>query len=68
MLTPRFAHLAAYRPHYGDFRRGDVRHSQADISKAGRLLGYEPSHRLEDGLRESLAWYLAHLAAPSRSA
>lgn len=68
MLTPRFAHLAAYRPHYGHFRQGDVRHSQADISKAGRWLGYEPSHRLEDGLRESLAWYLAHLAAPSRSA
>jgi UDP-N-acetylglucosamine 4-epimerase len=62
MLEQRFPHLAGYQPHYTDFRVGDVRHSQADISKAGRLLGYQPSHRLEDGLRDSLEWYLAHLA------
>lgn len=63
MLVPRFPHLEHHQPHYTDFRVGDVRHSQADISKAARLLGYQPSHRLEDGLRESLAWYLAHLPA-----
>jgi UDP-N-acetylglucosamine 4-epimerase len=64
MLDERFSHMAAYAPHYTDFRAGDVRHSQADISKAARLLGYQPSHRLEDGLRASLEWYLAHLNAP----
>ena len=31
------------QPVYGDFRPGDVRHSQADVAKAGRLLGYVPS-------------------------
>lgn len=61
MLARRFAHLAGYQPVYADFRAGDVRHSQADISKAARLLGYQPSHRLEDGLRDSLEWYLGHV-------
>ena len=66
MLGERFPHLDEHAPHYTDFRVGDVRHSQADISKAARLLGYEPSHRLEDGLRDSLDWYVAHLKSPVR--
>ena len=65
MLAQRFAHLADYPPYYNDFRVGDVRHSQADISKAARLLGYQPSHRLEDGLRDSLEWYMSHLSTPA---
>jgi len=65
MLDERFPHLSNYRPHYTDFRVGDVRHSQADISKAARLLGYQPTHRLEDGLRASLEWYVTHLKAPA---
>ena len=65
MLDQRFPHLKGYQPHYTEFRAGDVRHSQADISKAARLLGYRPSHRLEDGLRASLEWYVTHLAAPA---
>jgi UDP-N-acetylglucosamine 4-epimerase len=40
------------------FRAGDVRHSQADIGKARRLLGYEPSHALHQGLAEALPWYV----------
>jgi UDP-N-acetylglucosamine 4-epimerase len=63
MLDERFPHLADHAPHYTDFRPGDVRHSQADISKASRLLGYFPTHRLEEGLRASLDWYIAHLKA-----
>lgn len=63
LLLERVPELPDCRPEYGDFRPGDVRHSQADISKAARLLGYCPSHRLEDGLRDSLDWYLAQLAA-----
>ena len=41
---------------YKEPRHGDVRDSQADISKAKRLLGYEPSVGLEDGLRRTLDW------------
>lgn len=47
---------------YGDFRAGDVRHSQADIAKAERLLGYVPTHDLAQGLRQTIAWYLAQAA------
>ena len=45
-------------PAYKDFRRGDVRHSEADISKAGSLLGYSPTHRIAEGIAEALPWYL----------
>ena len=45
-------------PAYRDFRRGDVLHSEADISKAGSLLGYSPTHRIADGIAEALPWYL----------
>jgi UDP-N-acetylglucosamine/UDP-N-acetylgalactosamine 4-epimerase len=48
-------------PTYGEFRAGDVRHSQADVGKAARLLGYVPSHTLKDGLIEALPWYAANL-------
>ena len=46
-----------------DFRPGDVRHSQADIGKARRLLGYAPTHRLVDGIHAALPWYLARFGA-----
>jgi UDP-N-acetylglucosamine 4-epimerase len=49
---------ASGAPIYRDFREGDVRHSQADVSKAQRLLGYSPSHRLADGIAEALPWYV----------
>jgi len=66
-LAPRFAHLADAQPHYRDFRAGDVRHSLADISKARTLLGYEPSHRVHEGLAEAMDWYVNDLGktAPS---
>src|SRR5690606_29055900 len=48
------------KPIYRDFRAGDVRHSLADIAKAKRLLRYEPSHRLGDGLKVAVPWYLQH--------
>ena len=43
---------------YRDFRDGDIRHSNANIDKMQQLLGYEPTHSLEEGLRESIAWYI----------
>jgi nucleoside-diphosphate-sugar epimerase len=44
------------QPTHKEVRAGDVRDSQADISKARALLGYEPSVSLEEGLKQTLAW------------
>lgn len=49
------------KPVYQDFRAGDVRHSQADISKARQLLGYQPTHTIAQGLRAAMPWYLKFL-------
>lgn len=67
-LAERFEHLQRCRPQYRDFRPGDVRFSQADISKAGALLGYAPVSSVADGLRTTIDWYLAgNRAGESRS-
>jgi UDP-N-acetylglucosamine 4-epimerase len=47
------------QPVYRDFRAGDVRHSQADIGKAQRLLGYTPTHRLTEGIVQAMPWYVS---------
>ena len=47
------------QPVYRDFRAGDVRHSQADIGKAQRLLSYAPSHRLAAGIAQTMPWYVS---------
>lgn len=60
-LAPRFPHLADRTPLHRDFRAGDVLHSQADISKAVRLLGYQPTHTIHGGLDASLSWYVDNL-------
>jgi len=44
---------------FTEFRAGDVRHSEADITRARRLLGFEPSHDVASGLREAVPYYLA---------
>ena len=49
--------LETVSPVHADVRVGDVRHSQADIGKARRLLGYAPTHDLDAGLREMAGWY-----------
>ena len=51
----------AQEPVYGNFRPGDVRHSQADISKAARLLGYTPEYRIREGIYRSMPWYLRNI-------
>jgi len=45
-------------PRYADFRAGDVRHSQADISRAQTQLGYQPTHDLAQGLQAAMPWYV----------
>ena len=62
LLRGRYPHLNAHRPQYADFRAGDVRHSQADIGKAQQLLGYAPTHRIDEGLAVAMDWYVASLA------
>jgi len=50
---------ADVQPVYAEPRTGDVRDSQADITKAKRILGYEPSVSFEEGLRRTVEWYRA---------
>jgi UDP-N-acetylglucosamine 4-epimerase len=58
-LRPR---LAVPPPVHRDFRPGDVRHSLADVGKARRLLGYEPTHDLKAGLAAAMPWYVDRYA------
>ena len=48
-------------PIYRDFRKGDMRHSHADIKKATSELGYSPTHDLVKGINESMPWYINSL-------
>ena len=63
LLVRKFPYLKKHKPEYVAFREGDIRHSQADISKAIRLLGYTPTHRIDEGLKQALDWYIAHVVA-----
>ena len=56
-LEPYCPHLKEFKPNYRGFRPGDIMHSHADISKAQNLLGYQPSHKIENGLDSALEWY-----------
>lgn len=60
-LLPHYPHLRGCTPVYRDFRQGDVLHSQADIGKAARLLGYSPTHSVDNGLDAALPWYMSNL-------
>ena len=51
--------VAAQTPVYESFRPGDIRRSVADISKARRYLGFEPTFSVAEGLGEALEWYAA---------
>ena len=46
---------------YREFRAGDVRHSLADISKAKKMLGYDPHYSLKAGLAKAMPWYIDYL-------
>ena len=48
-------------PIYGPPRPGDIKHSNADIAKARRLLGYDPSWSFEQGIQAAIAWYRENL-------
>lgn len=48
-------------PHFGPDRKGDIKHSNADISKAKTLLGYDPEYNFARGLDEAIEWYKENL-------
>jgi UDP-N-acetylglucosamine 4-epimerase len=64
-LEPRFPHLRGLGADYKDFRAGDIRHSTASIDKARRLLGYEPTHTIAQGIAEALDWYIRKQPQPA---
>lgn len=57
-LLPRYPHLYDAKPIYREFRAGDVRHSLANIEKAAIRLGYVPTHRVSEGLKSAMDWYI----------
>lgn len=61
-LLQLFKHLAkisgsSLNPIHGSEREGDVKHSKADISKAKKLLSYDPKISAEEGLKKTFEWY-----------
>jgi len=44
---------------YRDFRPGDIRHSNAEITKAKTLVGYRPTHDIYQGMKAAIEWYIA---------
>lgn len=60
-VARRKPQVANEEPVYRDFRAADVPHSLADIGKAQTLLGYQPSHSLQEGLEIAADWYLQRL-------
>ena len=50
------------KPKYLDFRKGDVRHSRANINKASNLLGYSPMFDVRKGIEHSLPWYIENVS------
>ncbi len=49
------------KPKYGPERPGDIKHSNADISKAKAMLGYEPEWSFKAGIKEAIEWYKENL-------
>ena len=61
-LLPHYPHLKEIHPTYGPYRAGDVMHSQAEIDKARKFLGFEPTHTVAQGLDIAMDWYRKNLA------
>jgi UDP-N-acetylglucosamine 4-epimerase len=60
-LILKVSGLKKKKPIYKDFRSGDVRHSQANIDKAQKLLDYQPQFKISEGLDEAMDWYVNSL-------
>ena len=53
-------------PQYGEPRAGDVRYSLASITRAREQLGYVPSVNIDEGLRQTIAYFRERVQAPER--
>jgi UDP-N-acetylglucosamine 4-epimerase len=60
-LIQRISGLKKKKPIYRNFRSGDVRHSQANIDKAKKLLDYQPQFKISEGMDEAMNWYVNSL-------
>ena len=60
-LIQRISGLKKKKPIYRNFRSGDVRHSQANIDKAKKLLDYQPQFKISKGMDEAMDWYVNSL-------
>ncbi|HEX6267665.1 MAG TPA: SDR family oxidoreductase [Burkholderiales bacterium] len=60
-IGQRLRHLRTVRPVHRAPRRGDMLLSRADIGKAARLLGYQPTYDLAAGLAQTIDWYIEQL-------
>jgi UDP-N-acetylglucosamine/UDP-N-acetylgalactosamine 4-epimerase len=60
-IIQKVPELKRRSPIYRDFRVGDVRHSQANINKAQKLLKYEPKYKVSEGIKKTIDWYLDSL-------
>ncbi len=67
-LARFYPHLEKLRPTYRDFRLGDVRHSDASIDAAQRILGYTSQYTVVQGLDTALDWYRKNLGEKFRDA
>lgn len=48
-------------PHFGPERKGDIKHSNADVSKAKKMMNYQPSWSFEQGIEAAIEWYKDNL-------
>lgn len=60
-LAKSFPELMKVEANYGPERKGDVKHSMADISKAKNLLNFNPAFDLEEGMKNAISWYIDSL-------
>jgi len=60
-LTENLDGFTPKKPLYRNFRPGDIRHSNANIDKLKKMIGYEPTHDIDQGLEESIKWYIENL-------
>ncbi len=60
-LKENFSNFKADQVIYKDFREGDIRHSNANISKAKEFLGYLPTHTIDEGMKQSIKWYIKNV-------
>jgi len=60
-LSAHKPEIAKIEPIYGPFRKGDVRQSLADISRAKKLLQYSPQYNVKNGMQETIDWYMKNI-------